>query len=208
MNASDRIVHRCSEATTVDDEVEPDELAFHFLAGRPCLDLVATIGERWRRAIERLRTPADLAQWAVDAGLVASRPRVTRADLDAARRLRGAIARASMAWGSHEPLDAHDVATINAAAAAPDLAPALTADGSRAPITSATIRAVLSTVARDAVALLATEDPTRLRECAAADCSLLFHDASRPGARRWCSMSTCGNRHKTAQYRRRHATAR
>ncbi len=208
MNASDRIVHRCSEPVTVDGEVEPEELAFHFLAGRPCLDLVATIGERWRRAIERLRTPDDLAQWAVDAGLVDSSPRVTRADLDSARRLRGAIARVVMAWGSHETVDAADVATINAAAGAPDLAPALTPEGSRAPITSGTIRAVLSTVARDAVVLVATEDPSRLRECAAADCALLFHDASRPGARRWCSMSTCGNRHKTTQYRRRHATAR
>lgn len=208
MNASDRIVHRCSEPASVDVEVEPEELAFHFLAGRPCLDLIATIGERWRRAIERLRSPDDLAQWAVEAGLLASRPHVTPADLDAARRLRGAIARVVMAWGSHEPLDAGDVATINAAAGAPDLAPALTPEGSRAPITSAAIGAVLSTVARDAVALVATEDPSRLRECAAADCSLLFHDASRPGARRWCSMSTCGNRHKTAQYRRRHATAR
>jgi predicted RNA-binding Zn ribbon-like protein len=72
----------------------------------------------------------------------------------------------------------------------------------------ADVRAVLATVARDAVDLVTTGDPTRLRECAADDCALLFHDASRPGARRWCSMAGCGNRPKTAQYRRRHDRAR
>lgn len=191
----------------VDGAVETEELAYHFLAGRPCLDLVATVGERWRRAIERLRTPADLARWAVAAGLVDRVPRVTRHDLDAARRLRGAIARVAMAWGCGEPLDADDVATINAAASAPDLAPAMTPAGDRQVPARGTIRAVLSVVARDAIELVTTGDPDRLRECAADDCSLLFHDASRPGRRRWCSMAACGNRHKTSQYRRRHATS-
>lgn len=183
--------------------IEVEELGFHFLAGRVALDLVATIGERWRRGFERLRTPADLAHWAVASGLVATTPRATAADLHQARRLRGAIARVAMAWASAEPLDPEDVATINAAAAAPDLAPGLTPDGGERPAAAGSIRAVLSAVARDAVDLVATGDPTRLRECAADDCSLLFHDASRPGARRWCSMAACGNRHKTAQYRRR-----
>ncbi len=207
MTTSTRIIHRCSEPAVVDGHVESEELAPHFLAGRPCLDLVATVGERWRRAIERLRTPADLARWAVGAGLVDTAPRVTQHDLDAARRLRGAIARVAMAWGCGEPLDADDVATINAAAAVPDLAPAMTATGQRADTTTGTIRAVLSVVARDAIELVTTGDPGRLRECAADDCSLLFHDASRPGRRRWCSMASCGNRHKTSQYRRRKARA-
>lgn len=208
MTTSSRIVHRCSEPVLVDGDVEPEELSYHFLAGRPCLDLVATVGERWRRAIERLREPADLAGWAVGAGLVDRPPRVTREDLDAARRLRGAIARVTMAWGCGESVDPDDVDTINAAAAVPDLAPAMTPTGQRATTMTGTIRGVLSAVARDAIDLVTTGDPERLRECAADDCSLLFHDASRPGARRWCSMAACGNRHKTAQYRRRHATSR
>jgi predicted RNA-binding Zn ribbon-like protein len=31
----------------------------------------------------------------------------------------------------------------------------------------------------------------------------MFVDTSRPGKRRWCSMELCGNRKKTATYRRR-----
>lgn len=203
--ATERIRHRRSEA--VDLDVEPDELGFHFLAGRPCLDLVATIGERWRRGFERLRTPDVLARWCVDAGLVADPPAATEDDLAAARRLRGAIARTLLAWGSGQPLDAGDVAVVNAVAAQPDLAPSLATDATASPPTAGTVSAVLSTVARDAVDLVATGDPARLRECAADDCSLLFHDASRPGARRWCSMATCGNRHKTSRYRNRRKDA-
>lgn len=34
-------------------------------------------------------------------------------------------------------------------------------------------------------------------------CSLLFHDSSRPGRRRWCSTSRCGSRVNTQAHRRR-----
>ncbi|PRY16683.1 CGNR zinc finger domain-containing protein [Kineococcus rhizosphaerae] len=47
---------------------------------------------------------------------------------------------------------------------------------------------------------------SRLKLCAAPECRWAFHDTSRSGAGRWCSMQVCGNRHKTAAYRRR-ATA-
>lgn len=204
MAAHDRLPHRRSEAVLC--EVEDDELVFHFLAGRPSLDLVATIGERWGRGFERLREPADLARWPVEAGLLPAPPRVTRPDLEAARRLRGAIARTAFAWADGLEGDAADLAVVNTTAGAPDLALALTADHRRVVAEGGTIRNVLSTVARDVIDLVATGDPDRLRECAAEDCSLLFHDASRPGARRWCSMAACGNRDKTASYRRRVAT--
>ncbi|HEX5829757.1 MAG TPA: CGNR zinc finger domain-containing protein [Gemmatimonadaceae bacterium] len=43
----------------------------------------------------------------------------------------------------------------------------------------------------------------RVRRCAADDCTLVFHDASRNGRRRWCDMTTCGNRAKAARFRHR-----
>jgi predicted RNA-binding Zn ribbon-like protein len=49
---------------------------------------------------------------------------------------------------------------------------------------------------------LIEENPSRLRKCANPDCVLRFYDVSKAGARRWCSMSTCGNR---AKYRTHHA---
>jgi predicted RNA-binding Zn ribbon-like protein len=43
-------------------------------------------------------------------------------------------------------------------------------------------------------------DLNRLRTCAHPDCVLRFYDDSKNGARRWCSMSGCGNRAKAAAY--------
>ncbi|MDX1510605.1 MAG: CGNR zinc finger domain-containing protein [Nitriliruptorales bacterium] len=189
-------------------DVPADEYAFHFLSGRPSLDLVATIGERWRRAFERLREPRDLARWAVEAGLVEEAPRVLRRDLERARRLRAAIARVVFAWVDGRTLPARDVAVVNEAAARPGLVEALAVTGEPVVPVRASIGAVLSTVARDAIGLVTSGDPRRVRECGADDCSLLFWDASRPGRRRWCSMEGCGNRAKTSRYRQRHAVAR
>jgi hypothetical protein len=45
----------------------------------------------------------------------------------------------------------------------------------------------------------------RLKLCAAADCRWAFHDTSRSGGGRWCTMEACGNRNKTRAYRRRQA---
>lgn len=43
--------------------------------------------------------------------------------------------------------------------------------------------------------LLETAGP-RLRRCANPTCTLRFHDVSKAGGRRWCSMAICGNRAK------------
>ena len=47
----------------------------------------------------------------------------------------------------------------------------------------------------------------RVRRCAGDDCSRVFLDVTRNGARRWCDMSGCGNRAKAARHRARHATS-
>ena len=44
---------------------------------------------------------------------------------------------------------------------------------------------------------------SRLKACRKEGCGWLFYDASRNGSSTWCSMSICGNRTKTAAYRRR-----
>lgn len=44
----------------------------------------------------------------------------------------------------------------------------------------------------------------RIRGCANPDCVLWFLDTSRPGSRRWCSMTTCGNRDKAIRHGRVH----
>ncbi len=53
--------------------------------------------------------------------------------------------------------------------------------------------------AEDYLRLLA-EAPGRIRRCAHPDCVLHFHDTSKNGTRRWCSMASCGNRAKASRH--------
>jgi predicted RNA-binding Zn ribbon-like protein len=184
------------------DGLPPAELGFLFIAGRPCLDLAATVGERWRRSFERLRTPDDLSRWLVEAGMCDRRPRVEQAQLEAARALRDAIYSAAKSAGKGVLAPA-DLAEINRWAARPAPAPQLDRRRQVKWVAEQPVEAALATLARDAIDLISGPLATRVRECAAEDCALLFVDTSPPGRRRWCSMDGCGNRAKTAAYRRR-----
>jgi predicted RNA-binding Zn ribbon-like protein len=62
---------------------------------------------------------------------------------------------------------------------------------------------LLAAIARSAAEILADEANARLRSCANPGCGLFFCDTSRTRRRRWCSMATCGNRHKVAAFARR-----
>lgn len=58
-------------------------------------------------------------------------------------------------------------------------------------------------LAHDAVELLRTGEPTRLKECAnPTTCGWLFYDTSKNNSRRWCSMASCGVPEKVRQQRR------
>jgi predicted RNA-binding Zn ribbon-like protein len=53
-------------------------------------------------------------------------------------------------------------------------------------------------IAHSAATLFANVDRSRVRKCD--QCVLHFHDTSKKGTRRWCSMQLCGNRRKVATY--------
>lgn len=53
-------------------------------------------------------------------------------------------------------------------------------------------------LAYGAARLFSKVDRTRVRKCD--HCVLHFHDTSKKGTRRWCSMRICGNRLKVAAY--------
>lgn len=67
---------------------------------------------------------------------------------------------------------------------------------------------LLIPVVESAADTLVLGELTRVRRCAGADCSRVFHDATRNGARRWCDMGGCGNRAKAARHRARTARDR
>jgi predicted RNA-binding Zn ribbon-like protein len=57
------------------------------------------------------------------------------------------------------------------------------------------------------VAAVAAGDVDRFRICANDGCRWVFRDESRAGRRRWCDMSSCGNRAKAARFRARRKAA-
>ena len=62
---------------------------------------------------------------------------------------------------------------------------------------------LLAAIARSAAELLVEGPEAPVRRCANPNCRLFFYDASRTRRRRWCSMATCGNRHKVSAFLKR-----
>ena len=183
-------------------------VSFRFDAGAVCLDFAHTGGEGRYAVFETLHEPADLGEWLAQPPLAAilTVP-ATTGELAEAKALRQAIWDAAHAQAAHRPLPVEAVTTINRAAAAAPLTPELAAVGLTA-AWAVPVRATqaLSTMAREMIELLSGPLAQRIRECASDDCPLVFVDTSRPGARRWCAMERCGNRHKLRALRARRAT--
>src|SRR3954463_14201431 len=74
------------------------------------------------------------------------------------------------------------------------------------PVGDAFAGLVIPIVESAADALIAGE-LSRVRRCADARCSRVFFDTTKNGRRRWCDMSTCGNRAKAARHREKVRTA-
>lgn len=181
------------------------EFDFHFKSGRICLDLVATVGERWRRSFERLREPDDFSRWTVEAGVLESAPSVSAPQLEAARTLREAIYRVARPDGC--PPAADDIAVINRWASIAPLFPRLGINAKEVTWHSERpVDAVLATIARDAIDLLAGPLQSRIRECAADDCA---RSSSTPPVRAggagapWAPAATAPRRGPTAGARER-----
>lgn len=183
---------------------------WYWLGGRPSLDFVNTQRERWRRNVETLCTPADLAAWLAAAGLMESAPaKVPRAVLEDARALREAIDALLVAVLAGHPVPAREVALVDDWLAFAGTRPQLRAGGDGLPVVGERAaadspRRALGVIALDAASMLGTAAArARIRICGAEDCSARFYDRSPAGRRRWCSMKTCGNVAKARRHRER-----
>jgi len=194
--------------------------SFDFIGGRLCLDFANAFGG----------TPPgadgdgyrDLLEWGRQAGFLSEeqthrlRRRAVRlpgrsltvveraGDLAAAlRRLFTAIAEGGRA-------SARDLALLNDELSSALGKLAVVGDGGEFelawPSRGDDLERVLWPVARSAADLLVTADLRRLKACDSPTCTYVFIDASKPGRRRWCDMSVCGNGHKARRHRRRQHT--
>ncbi len=188
---------------------------WYWLGGRPGLDLVNTLRERWRRRVETLVTPEDLERWLVRAEVLteSSDVAVTPEVLAEARALREAIDACVTALVEGTRFPPAAVRRIDGWLKYAGVRPALALDGSGVPMLGErgeghSPRRALGVIALDAARMLG--DPAeraRVRVCASDTCSARFYDRSPAGRRRWCSMRTCGNEAKARRHRARARSA-
>jgi predicted RNA-binding Zn ribbon-like protein len=169
------------------------------IAGNLALDFANTVS--WRgtdREIDHLADLGGLLDWAraaeleVDAAALPAGAGVSI--LTSASRLRDAIGAIGSAFAARRPLPGDALTTLRDAAAGA-LSRAVLAGDPLRPRFSGQDR-LLGTVAWAALDLFTGAEVTRIKECPFHDCRWLFIDRSRNGSRRWCEMSTCGNRAK------------
>jgi predicted RNA-binding Zn ribbon-like protein len=181
--------------------------AQRFDAGSLALNLMATVGRRGSRRIERLPDTASLRSWC----------RTSRLDLDEGideaelleriRHLREQAYALARAVVHAEGVDERDLEAINVVARFPTPAPCLVALGRNVEFapTRLSMEAVLSVIARDLAHVLGSPElRTRLHECHSDECRMIFL-APVGREQRWCSKAQCGNRAKVAAHRARAA---
>jgi len=170
-------------------------------------DFVNTEIPEW--AQDDLGSPAALSAWLVERGLLdrAASPAPSDAFLRA-RTLRSCLRALALANTTGLPPE-----PATAAATLAELGPlrfglAIGIDGvpTIAPAGEGVDRA-LATLAAIAVASAQAGTWSRFKACRKDTCGWIFYDQSRNRSSNWCSMTICGNRSKTAGYRRRKATA-
>jgi predicted RNA-binding Zn ribbon-like protein len=172
-----------------------------FPCGDTALDFVGTLKAR-RNDVPRetLRAPASLQSWLRESGVVDGDTECGPSDLAAAIALREAIYSVVAARLFGSEYDDNAINLLNDVARGPAAIPQLTAAGRR---TEATAEQALSSIARDAIAILGGSDADLLKECSRPECTQVYLDRSRGGRREWCAMETCGNKMKARAYRAR-----
>lgn len=199
---------------------EKQGAGFFFVGNRLCLDFVNTRVAEDGRLVDLLGEPSDLRWWLSEAGVFSGEEaegapegwdggpwarRVFERALALRDDLRGIVE--AIADGEIVRQGAIDEvnALLRARPGYPQIERTPTGFEKRfRAVRDEPLGALLVPIAESSADLLAEGDPSLLKKCENPDCVLHFYDTSKNHARRWCSMSGCGNRMKAqAHYRRR-----
>ncbi|WP_158903827.1 ABATE domain-containing protein [Burkholderia sp. L27(2015)] len=181
---------------------------FLTLADDPALDFMNTLAQGEDGLYEYLATNTDVVAWMQTMGYLDQRnePTFKREVLaDTARALREVVRKLVFQRKAGKRVD---ISALNAFLVHAQYNVQLIrgADGAlevKHRYETDTPEQLLTQVAQAAAELLATGDFELVRKCEAPDCVLWFYDRTKSHRRRWCSMATCGNRHKVAKFRAR-----
>ena len=194
------------------------------MGGPVCLDFVNTVDDRFSaEPKELLPNYVDLARFAEDTGTLSDlqvdrlmtrsmqQPDAAKRALASAIQLREAISEIFYALARKKPVPAAAVVILNQHVQEAAQHLALVAGRRhfewKFESDSYDLFAPLWPIARDAAELLASERLEYVRACASKTCEWLFLDESKNHRRRWCDMTTCGNRAKVRRFYTRRKTA-
>ncbi|HYU44665.1 MAG TPA: ABATE domain-containing protein [Terriglobales bacterium] len=186
---------------------------FLFVGNHLALDLLNTRPVQNGESTELLSDFSALLRWFQAAGLLSSREMANlqrqwgesaagRRTLDAMRQFREKLRKEILAWEGGADLHRVSVEELNRLMAAHPMLSKLTATGN-VPSMERWFEPhqpedLFAPLAHSAAKLFAEADRNGVRKCG--QCVLHFHDTSKKGTRRWCSMQLCGNRLKVAAY--------
>lgn len=192
---------------------------FEYSGGSLCLDFANTWGDRSDPGKDRLKDYRDVLDWARGADLIDEREhseleKLAHKEADKtvgvfrmALELRETVYRLCSTVAAGESPSPRDVSALNIALQTAPRQQLCCGDECcqwEWPAENVELRRVLWPVIQAAAELVTSPDVARIRECGAPDCNWLFLDHSRGGRRKWCDMSTCGNRAKARRYYERH----
>ncbi|MGH7907631.1 MAG: CGNR zinc finger domain-containing protein [Candidatus Binataceae bacterium] len=180
-----------------------------------CLDFANTLAWRGSTPIESLRGLPDVLEWCVESGALPksiadelrkwmrSHPNLAAEIFSETIAIREALYRIFHSAGSGVSSDG-DLRLLNEALRRAPMRGIVerTARGFgwRIEPMKPSAAAILAPVLWSAADLLVGPSLARVRHCANERCLWLFFDDSKNGARRWCSMQSCGNRAKAHRH--------
>jgi predicted RNA-binding Zn ribbon-like protein len=155
-------------------------------------------------AQDDIATPEQLARWLRGRGLLGEDEAVRPEDFVAARALRALLRRLALLNNVGERPVAELGELLRAATAPFDIALTLDERGRLgARLAGHGAGAGLARILEVVLDAQASGSWQRMKACRKDGCGWIFYDASRNSSSTWCSMTICGNRTKTAAYRRR-----
>ena len=182
-----------------------------------CLSFANT--RQWRgtdKPTETLHDSADLLRWIETSGGLGAEgirsvhdwthahPKRAARMFSKAIEVREAIFRGFSAVAAGAPVASADLAALRTALAEAPARARLDAAGGayawRTPPLQPEVSDLLAPVLWSVGDLLLRSGERRVRRCANPDCLWLFIDESRMGTRRWCDMTSCGNRAKARRH--------
>jgi predicted RNA-binding Zn ribbon-like protein len=154
--------------------------------------------------LEEFSTPADLAAWLEKHGLLEAGTEVSAGDLRRARLFREALRAALLSNNDGRPVPVDAARTMDDVAARARLR--LHVDAGASARLEAEGRGVDGALGRLLVIVyrsMESDTWRRLKACRDDTCQWAFYDQSKNRSGHWCSMESCGSKHKAQQYRAR-----